>query len=355
MRQFHCDCGQRVYFDNTLCLNCRRRLGFSPSQMAMVSVSEDDAPRRCSNDVRYDLCNWTVPQHDQEAQCDSCRLNQELPDLGDPRRVTLLYTMEKAKRRLLYSLLALQLPVESKQTRPDGLAFRIRADQRIEATDTIQVPENPIVTGHKNGLITVNLMEADPLLRTKMQQAMAERYPTVLGHFRHESGHYFFNRLVLNSAFIDEARALFGDERTDYAGALKHYYTQGADRKWAERHITPYASSHPYEDFAESWANYLHIVDTLETAHYEGVGLAQQRGLNPLSQEQERPDMDALLNAWWPLAHAMNQLNRSLGLDDPYPFSIPGPVQDKLRFIHRVVGANVSAHRATYLASQSAS
>jgi hypothetical protein len=89
----------------------------------------------------------------------------------------------------------------------------------------------------------------------------------LLGHFRHEVGHYFWDRLVATDPHqLEEFRVLFGDDRQDYGEALKRHYDEGAPANWQDTYISMYATMHPWEDFAETWAHYLHIVDTLETA-----------------------------------------------------------------------------------------
>src|SRR6202047_3353338 len=168
---------------------------------------------------------------------------------------------------------------------------------------------------------------------------MGEPYRTLLGHFRHEIAHYYWDRLVADSPAIEEFRQLFGDEREHYGAALQQHYADGPAPDWAERFVTAYASSHPWEDFAETWAHYFHMVDTLETAFAfglrlrptvaKGAGLAAAIDFDPYAAE-----MDRIIDAWLPLTFAVNSINRSMGQPDLYPFVLSPAVISKLAFLH---------------------
>ena len=334
MKRFECRCGERVFFENTLCLACRRELGFDPVRLLMVALDRDgdryddgsgNTYTRCRNYADYKNCNWLCTPADGDEYCQSCRLNRTIPDLSLPQNQQRWYTLEKAKRRLLYTLLALGLPIVSK-TRgwPAGLAFDFIEDQRSNPA----VADEFVHTGHADGVITINIAEADDVYRVRMRVLMAEMYRTVLGHFRHESGHYYFDLLVDEGA-INGFRDLFGDETTDYAQALSTYYNGGPAPGWETRFISAYAASHPFEDWAETWAHYLLIEDGVETAVSEGL-LAPIHGLG-----------DAIRH-WTDIAIKLNQINRGLGLQDPYPFAINEHVERKLRFIGDLVKRKTS-------------
>jgi hypothetical protein len=268
-----------------------------------------------------------------EELCQACRLNNVIPNLSEPENRALWQEVEQAKRRLVYSLDALKLPFLSKNDDAErGLSFDIKQS----------VGTDRVLTGHADGLITLNLDEADSAEREKMRVAMKERYRTLLGHFRHEIGHYFWDRLVADAGKHDEFRKLFGDERTDYSQALKQHYAKAPDPDYAEHFITSYAASHPWEDFAETFAHYLHMVDTLETAQQYGFASA------PISRAEA---FEALMTEWYQLTVALNSLNRSMGLPDAYPFAISPTVKEKLRFVHELTHA---ARRATSSPSPSA-
>lgn len=334
MRTFRCTCGNRIHFDNDTCLRCGRQLGFDPVQMTLRPTTSSD--RLCRNYEEWRVCNWLVGS-ERGRLCAACALTEVVPDPTDARRVKLWYEVEKAKRRLLFSLRSLRLPVEGKAERADGLAFRILADARLDTAQATAPVDDPVMTGHDQGIITINLMEAAPELREQMREAMDEPYRTVLGHFRHESGHYYWRRLVEDGRRLAEFRERFGNERQSYAAALHSHYAQGPPADWQNRHVTPYAASHPLEDFAETWAHYLHMTDTLESAHDAGLGTGGRTFISPLPPEHAC--FDRTLDDWQELACVMNSLNRSMGLPDPYPFSLAPATADKLRFVHDLVVA----------------
>ena len=348
MRSFLCACGSTVYFENTQCLHCGGALAFDPAQLAMRRVEAED--RLCAHHATFGTCNWLVSA-DHACVCASCALNETVPDLADPRRLALYASVEKAKRRLLFILYALGLPVEGRAVRDDGLAFRILADARLDGDGMVDVPEDAVMTGHAEGCITINLMEADPPWRERVRAAMNEPYRTLLGHFRHESGHYYWRRLLANGP-LDAFRSRFGDERQPYDESLQAHYSAGPPQGWSNAYVCAYAACHPLEDFAESWAHYLHMVDTLQTAATSDISIAGGALRNPLdSSAADRrgssldappfsaADFDGMVADWRVLAEAMNNLNRSMGLDDAYPFALPPQVVEKLRFVHELVRA----------------
>ena len=332
MKTFRCACNSRIFFENTVCLACRRELGFLPDALTMAPL-EANGPegfttahgvyRKCANYLEQGVCNWMVPAASSCSLCQACDLNHVIPDLSDPKNKLLWVEVEKGKRRLVYTLDRLKLPLQSKRDDPQhGLAFDIAAD----TTST------RVLTGHDDGLITLNIVEAHPVEREKIRLAMKERYRTTLGHFRHEIGHYYWDKLVRDTPQIDRFRELFGDERADYAAALQSHYSAKSHAHYSDSFISDYASAHPWEDFAETFAHYLHMDDTLETAN--DFGLLPNRADSPGSVDRR---IDGLLSVWTELTVALNALNRSMGLADAYPFSISPKVEGKLGFIDALV------------------
>ncbi len=248
--------------------------------------------------------------------------------------------METAKRRLVYSLLSFRLPVASKiDDREKGLAFAFLEDQTKPDGGVEKV-----MTGHANGLITLNIAEADDSVREKVRHEMGEPLRTLLGHFRHEIGHYYWDRLVLGSKFLNRYRELFGNEQENYDEALKRHYANGAPANWQENYISAYATAHPWEDWAETWAHFIHIKDTLEVANDFGlVGKAvrldpKNAGRKPwLASEQLT--FEGIIGAWAEISIALNSINRAMGLADTYPFVLSPPVINKLRFIFEVIAS----------------
>jgi hypothetical protein len=206
----------------------------------------------------------------------------------------------------------------------------------------------PVLTGHADGLITLDIAEADEVERERIRRKLRERYRTLLGHFRHESGHYFWDRLIRGTSFVEPFRALFGDEREDYGEALKRHYAGGPPANCEERFISPYASSHPWEDWAETWAHYLHMMDTLDTSRCFGIAsrdvvkeIVEGDLLGPsegaAAGAKNRGPFADVLRDWIWLSLAMNAINRSMGVSDVYPFVLNRAVAEKLEFVHEVV------------------
>lgn len=343
MKLFECqNCGQPLYFEHTTCGSCGLRLGYLPERAIMTALEEADGAwralglpdsryRLCAN-AQHDVCNWLVPADQAEAFCAACRHNRTIPDLGNPDNLVHWRKIEFAKHRLFYSLLRLDLPLTTRAEDPNGLAFDFLSSPADAAAG-----QAPVLTGHASGLITLNAAEADDPERERQRKSMAEPYRTLLGHFRHEIAHYYWDQLVKDTPAIEEFRHLFGDEREDYGTALQRHYANGPAPDWPERFVSAYASSHPWEDFAESWAHYFHMVDTLETAFAFGLRLRPKVGADLAAAIDFDPylgEMDRIIDAWLPLTFAMNSINRSMGQPDLYPFALPPSVILKLTFIH---------------------
>ncbi|WP_264812688.1 zinc-binding metallopeptidase family protein, partial [Acetobacter oeni] len=267
-----------------------------------------------------------------------CRYNHVIPDLTKDGNQGRWSKLEQAKHRLFYSLLRLNLPMQSRAENPTGGLMFNFPDDPADGD-----PSHKIMTGHDEGEITIALREADDVEREKMRVEMGEHYRTLLGHFRHEVGHYYWNVLVRDAGNTDACRAVFGDDSQDYGAALQAHYQNGPPAGWPEQYVSAYATTHPWEDFAETWAHYLHIVDTLETAVAYGIAvdpsvvrddsLTQHFEFDPY----EAGSFDQILQAWLPLTLAVNSLNRSMGQQDLYPFVITPAIANKLHFIHRLV------------------
>ena len=361
MKLFTCpSCNQVLHFENTRCERCGHRLAYLPelqtlsSLEAVLPASTDSetafstlvalAPeangqlvRLCRNYEEHDACNWAVSAESEGPFCPSCALNDVIPNLDTPEARQAWVRLEAAKRRLIYSLSALGLPLEPRSA-SGGLAFAFKAS----------TAEEPVFTGHSDGLITINIAEASDPFREKTRQEMGEPYRTVLGHFRHEIGHYYWDRLIKGGHRLEPFRTLFGDDTQDYTEAQKRHYDQGAPADWMSRFVSAYASMHPWEDWAETFAHYLHLVDTLETARAYGLAIAPRAvsGAAIPSVATRRlhfDDFDDLIAAWFPLTNALNSLNRSMGLADLYPFVLSEPAIEKLRFVHTVVTEHDSA------------
>lgn len=351
MQLFECqNCGQLLYFENTRCERCGLRLGYLPDISVLSALEWDDggwwrplaAAERpswyCAN-VAHQACNWLVPAGSPNIYCDTCALNRTIPYLGEPENLARWQRLEAAKHRLVYGLLRLRLPLVGRgEDSERGLAFDFLAGS---STGSLQPTD--ITTGHAFGLITINIAEADDAERERHRQDMAEPFRTLLGHFRHEVGHYYWDRLVRGGVWLNSFRELFGDERQNYQALLQSHYAVGPPAYWQQHFVSGYASAHPWEDFAETWAHYLHIVDTLETAYAFGLEVRPRAGRDPaLSVNIDfdpylQKDFDRLVQAWLPLTYAVNGLNHSVGQPDLYPFVLAPTVLGKLRFIHGLI------------------
>ena len=349
MKIFHCDhCGHLLFFENTECVSCGHRVAYLPDLQLVGSLDPDGndtwrSPlpqavsryRLCENDKTEGICNWAVPTGDDSPLCVSCRITRVIPNLADPANRAAWYRLEAAKRRLLFTLIELGLPMASRIDDPDrGLTFEFLAD--------VDRGGGPVLTGHADGVITVNIAEADDAERERRRTTMHEPYRTLLGHMRHESDHYYWDCLIEGTSELDELRTLFGDERADYTAALNAYYDKGAPADWQTRFVSAYAGSHPWEDWAETWAHYL--FDTLETAAACGLSLKPRRLDEPALPETPHPvspqpaAFARLIDSWFPLTYVLNNLNRGLGLNDAYPFVLSPQAVAKLWFVDAVVG-----------------
>lgn len=345
MIRFHCACGAEIFFENTCCTACGRSLGFDPQSQRLLTLQATDGDfciaepsaqpyKRCAQ-RRHLSCNWLIETADGHPQCLSCRSTRTIPTLSLQRNLSRWQRLEQTKRRALYMVLRLGLPLycshpgahadDAVSALPYPLIFDFLEDRRSNP----DVAAEFVYSGHRDGVITLNAAEADDSYRTAAREQMHEAYRTLLGHFRHELGHYYWFLLPGHAETLHTFRQLFGDERDDYTAALEYYYKYGARGEWREKHISAYASAHPLEDWAETWAHYLHMRDTLETAlAFETIG-----------GDAGDTTFEYWMAEWMKLSVILNALNRSMGVDDAYPFVITAEVKRKLEFIDRLVRA----------------
>lgn len=341
MRDFHCpSCGQRLTFENSACLGCGGALGFSLRQMALLVLAtgeqgehagavDADEYQLCAN-LHLAECNWLVAKG-SGGLCESCALTIERPNDADADGLVAFARAEAAKRRLVAELHELKLPIVGRDVDPDyGLAFRL-----------LSSAHEKVFTGHENGVITLDLAEGDDVHREQLRVEMEEPYRALLGHFRHEVGHYYFYRLISPSDdYLARFTELFGDPTADYREALDRHYSVGAPQGWQDRFVSSYATMHPAEDWAETFAHYLHIRDTLDTAAWCGFAPAtatfDRTILGPSA-------FSTIIEMWLPLSWSLNMVNRSMGHDDLYPFVLPPAVLEKMQFIHTVIDEVASA------------
>jgi hypothetical protein len=318
-----------------MCLSCGRPLGFSLDDMALLVIgsADDSGHAGFVNADNYQLCanmhlaecNWLVEKAPIARLCPSCVLTRTRPNDNDTKALAAFADAEKAKRRLITELHELKLPIVGRDEDPQyGLAF-----------DLLSSEQEKVFTGHHNGVITLDLAEGDDVHREQLRIAMDEPYRTLLGHFRHEIGHYYYYRLVSTSQdYAARFGELFGDAEADYQAALDRHYHEGAPPGWEQNYVSSYATMHPAEDWAETFAHYLHIRDALDTAAAFGFAQAaatfERKVLGPSS-------FDTIIDMWLPLSWALNMVNRSMGKGDLYPFVLPAAVLEKMQFIHTII------------------
>lgn len=325
MKQFHCRCGSEVFFDSHHCLKCDVQLGFDPVSMAMVALPDHSDLARCSNGDAHGVCNWLHPIDSDHGLCNGCQFNRTIPNLSIDGNRDYWGALEASKKRLLYTLMDLGLPLVTRWDDPaQGLLFDFLDDAR---SNPDLFPDSFVSTGYSEGVITIHVLEADDAARTQIQVELKENFRTLLGHFRHESGHYYWS-LARTSGVAPEAFAeVFGDEGADYRTAIDRYYREGPPANWPEHFISAYASSHPAEDWAETWGHYLHLYDALETAASQGLS-----DVNPAEMT-----MAERIVAWQGLSISINEVNRSIGRGDAYPFVISPTVAKKLELVDTVI------------------
>ena len=332
MRDFVCrNCGQQLTFENSVCLNCRSFVRFHLPTRTMLALDNADNTvregeiqwRSCAN-LTVARCNWLVEVASDEPLCESCRLTRTRPADDDTEGMRAFADAETNKRRVILELDELGLPITGRDQDPTGgLAF-----------DLLSSVQENVITGHDNGLITLDLAEGDDVHRERLRVSMAEPYRTLVGHFRHEIGHYYQTVLVGDGENRARFEELFGNPDDDYQAALDRHYSEGAPDGWESDFVSSYATMHPAEDWAETFAHYLHIRDTLDTAAAFGMAPAASTLESPLPGEV---GFTRIIEWWLPLSWSLNQINRSMGHQDLYPFVLAPTVLEKMRFIHDLI------------------
>ncbi|QPM90973.1 zinc-binding metallopeptidase family protein [Pseudooceanicola algae] len=339
MRLYSCACGNRLYFDNTKCTQCGRDVGWCQGCAAITALEPEGGKFRCLGDPLGDgsrhlvtlcqnyategVCNRTIPEGGGPF-CDCCALNETVPDMSVDGNRERWARLEAAKRRLIYALDRLGLPFGAGTEPP--LSFAFMGDPLDDKLWRKAGEEERVYTGHADGLITINIQEADPAEREQIRVDMGEAHRTLIGHFRHEVGHYYWDLLVRGQCET-QFKALFGDhENPTYSEALERHYNEGAPANWEESYISAYATMHPWEDWAETWALYLDIASVVDTA--------EELGLVP---RQQIPSVDEMLRRYRALGLVLNELNREMGMLDFATGVINPAVAGKLEFIDLVV------------------
>jgi len=346
------NCKRLLHFEVRVCPACAFTLGYDPTSDGFLFLADGATVWRgihgaphdvvvCQNNNAYEVCNWLVSTADDTPYCRACRHNRTIPDLSVPSVPQRWRKIEEAKRRMFHTLIRLGLPLETKAEevgQTQGLAFDFLYDPSAEQQGQAQV-----TTGHDGGVVTLNLIEADDVLREKTRREMGEPYRTLLGHFRHEVGHHYWSRLVeTDPAELAAFRKVFGDETIDYAQALQDHYGGNSPKVWTDDYVSFYATAHPWEDFAETFAHYLHMVDTLATIGGFGMRMAAFTGpegsIEPaIDFDPYTAATDRLGRQMVPWSFALNAANRSMGQPDLYPFHLSPAITAKIDYVNRLI------------------
>jgi hypothetical protein len=352
MRLFKCDCGHPVFFENSVCLSCGAATGFDPASRTMVSLepagegtlkrkgtgetAEAEADFKTCGNLNACGCNWLRTADSPNLLCDACLTTRTIPALTTLQSQLRWQRVEAAKRRLLFTLLDLGLWGPNSPIKP---VFPLQFDL-LEPDAGL-----PVMTGHDTGIITINITEADDDAREHARVSLHEPYRTLVGHFRHEVGHFYWELLIKDSPHLATYRELFGDESFDYDQALQRHYAQGPRSDWPIHYISAYATMHPWEDWAETWAHCLHMVDTLETADNAALSSRTPGAVHDPADfvgvegatQANAVDFTYRIERWTSIGILCNELSRSMGQPDVYPFALTLPVLRKLFFIERVI------------------
>ena len=328
MRPLRCPaCAARAYFSDLVCAGCGQALVYAPDAHLF-----DPAAPACANRERAG-CNWAAGA--PGARCRACETTSVIPDLDAGENAALWSLTERAKRRVFWGLAQWGwFTPQDPGPRPE---FHMLSEETASG-------EVRVMMGHLSGVITINVTEADPAERVKRREEFDEPYRAVAGHFRHEIGHFLFDRMAPAPGFLDGFRALFGDERADYGAALKAHHATGAPADWAERHVSAYASAHPHEDWAESVAHTLHLWAVLDG--FLGEEMSAPGLPDPDWDPYETPDGAAAVHMAGDLCLRLNMVNRAMGIGDLYPFVLSETAREKLVFAHRWLKAGPGAGAA---------
>ncbi len=320
-------------------MRCHAPVGFLADELELVALQlvedgferADEQPgkfRHCENRLLA-RCNWLLADDDPATHCRSCQLTSVRPNDNEAESLVAFAHAETAKRRLLFQLFSLGLPVVDRSVDADnGVAFEL-----------LSARGRDVMTGHDSGVITLDLSESDDAHREFVRKQLGEPYRTVLGHMRHEIAHYYWPHLVASTESVEAFRSLFGDERVSYDDALAQHYSSGADFDWSSTHVSHYATMHPWEDWAETFAHYLHIADGLETASAIGISVSDPALTAGRAAWVTKSDIEIgdMVQAWLGLTLGLNAMARSIGQSDLYPFVLSPVVIEKLDFVHRSI------------------
>lgn len=354
MKNFSCGCGATVYFESNHCVACKSELGWCLSCNTLRSIAADANDQyhcgeptcgkplsKCHNYATEQVCNRCVETEaigEGQILCNYCKYNETIPDLSIKGNREKWHRIELAKRRLLYTLDLLGLPYgTAAENFPVPLSFDFKGDATQKRTLWFNMNKvEQVYTGHASGKVTINIREADNVERERARMSFGEAHRTIIGHFRHEMGHYFWDVLVKNQCEA-ECVAVFGDHfDPDYGTALEIYYQNGAKENWKKNYISGYATMHPWEDFAESFATYLDMISVLDIAFHADELYAV---------EPTQASFADISKHYSKLGLLLNEMNRAMGLLDLVPEVHTAGILKKVEFIHDLLSNAASYPR----------
>ena len=345
MRLFACDhCGNTIYFENVVCEYCGHQLGYLPRHNALVALVEDgglwstrsfpdDSYVFCVN-AKDGACNWLITaEPDGDIFCVACRHDLTIPPLDDPVSLKRWQAIQRAKKRLFYSLLRLGMPLETRgENHACGLGFRFPTG--------IPAKSDGVSGGHGSGVITIALTEADDVDGEARRAATEQPHRTMLERFRQEIGRYYWDLLIAGTPRLKRFAKAFGGAGQDRMLQTPHAprSPQGPPRG----QIRAYSTAHPRESFAESFAHYCHITDAVEVA--AAFGVQSRPGRHGDKSAPAAPfdpyasgTIEQLLENWTSVTSLLDNFNWSMGHPDAFPFVLSPEVIERLGFIHELV------------------
>jgi hypothetical protein len=335
LKRGKCKCNRWLFFGNTACLGCDRSVGRCCACRAMASFSPASTSElfscdNCHAEVQpcanrnLGICNCFANQTDSTGNvlCTYCEFTRVVPPHDSPDKFSRWRELESAKRRLLIQLSGLEFPPFASKFVPTcPLVFEFKEDT-VLPDGSIEA----VFTGHENGVITINAHEADSVRREQSRVAFNEPQRTLIGHMRHEYGHFLDLCCIQGDLLRAKYVELFGDPATvDYAEAKTRYYAQGPTGNWPESYVSAYASMHPWEDFAETVNVYLDLMALAETAR-------DQLGSN--IDTSANGCVATFISELLDLAITVSEFNFDMGLNALLPERFNDEVVCKLSYVH---------------------
>ena len=283
--------------------------GDKNSPAELTGVVDAGQFRLCAN-LHVARCNWLVPAGDPQRALPVVLADPDPAGRRRPARSPAFAEAEAAKRRLVVELIELEPADQRPDADPErGLTF-----------DLLSSGSEQVITGHDDGVITLDLAEGDDVHREQLRISMDEPYRTLLGHFRHEIGHYFFFVLAETGPARAEFESLFGDPDLDYQDGARPALLAGrAGRVGSRTTCPPTPPCIP----PRTGPRPSRTTCTSATRSTPQRLSASPRPAPPRPPAGRDAGFDRMIELWLPLAWSLNMINRSMGHQDLYPFVLP--------------------------------